>query len=141
MADEKNKDKKLRATRKMAQDLIDETRLPSLRSSSSRMVRTINPLGMRVLVKIRERSDVTDGGLYLPESAKDSTAESLIAEVLEVASAHDHDKDEATNISGIPLGSIVLIPKKSGTKIPWDENLRIVETKEILALIEEISIT
>ena len=58
--------------------------------------------------------------------------------LLEVASAVDELTDEETNISGIPRGALVLIPRLSGTKIPWDDNLRIVETKEILAIVNEI---
>ena len=104
-------------------------------------IRTVNPLGMRVLVKICERDDVTEGGLYIPENAKKNMAESLIAEVLEVASALDSDTHEETNVSGIPLGAQVLIGKEAGTVVPWDDSLRIVETKEVLAIVDEVAIT
>ena len=96
---------------------------------------------MRVLVSIRKDSNQTDGGLYLPEGAKQALQESLVAKVIEVASAVDDSTDEEHNVSGIPLGSLVLIPKHAGTKIPWDDTLRIVETKEVLAIVNEISIT
>ena len=102
-----------------------------------RRVRRLNPLGMRVVVRIRRDSNQTEAGLYLPEGAKEATDESLVGEVIEVASAVDVDTDEEANISGIPHGSLVLIPRKAGTKVPWDDDIRIVETKEVLALIHE----
>lgn len=104
-------------------------------------IRRLNPLGLRVVVRVHKDSNVTDGGLYLPEGSKQSMQESLLAEVIEVASAVDSDTYEEANVSGIPLGAQVLIPKHVGVRVPWDENLRVVETKEILCIVEEISVT
>lgn len=112
-----------------------------LRRTESKRIRKLNPMGMRVVVLLRKDANVSEGGLYLPEGAKEAAQESLIAEVLEVASAIDADTEEETNVSGIPLGATVLIPRGAGVKVPWDESLRIVETKDILAVINEISIT
>jgi co-chaperonin GroES (HSP10) len=109
-------------------------------SGHKKNVRRINPLGMRVVVRMFKENNITDGGLYLPEGAKQNMAESVLAEVVEVASAHDTHTDEDTNVSGIPLGAKVLILKDAGTKVPWDEDLRIVETKEVLAMVEEIAV-
>ena len=64
-----------------------------------------------------------------------------MAEVLEVASALDEETDEETNVSGVPRGALVLIPRDAGTRVPWDDRLRIVETQEILALVHEIRLT
>lgn len=83
---------------------------------------------------------MTEGGLYLPETAKKQMSESLLAEVLEVASAHDSETDEETNISGIPMGALVLIGKNVGTAIPWDQALRIVDTKDILGIVDEVEV-
>ncbi len=110
-------------------------------SMSQKQIRKISPLGMRVLVALRKENDQTDAGLYLPEGAKQNMQESVLAEVLEVASAIDEATDEETNVSGIPLGAVVLILKQSGTKVPWDDNLRIIETKEVLAIVHEIDVT
>lgn len=106
-----------------------------------KLVRHVSPLGMRVLVKIIAKDDITAGGLYIPENAKNRMSESLLAEVLEVASAVDDSTNEETNISGIPMGTTVLIHKTVGTTVPWDDTLRIVDTKDVLALVEELSIT
>ena len=102
--------------------------------------RRICPLGMRVLVRIRAEETLTDAGLYLPEGSKEAQDESLLGEVLEVASAIDDETDEEANISGIPLGELVLIPKSAGVRVPWDDNLRLVETSEILAIVEEVNV-
>lgn len=103
-------------------------------------VRKINPLGYRVLISLMDENDMTDGGLYLPEGAKQNMNESLLARVIEVASATDQDTDEEHNISGIPLGATVLIAKNTGTRVPWDDRLRIVASKDILAIVEEVSL-
>lgn len=104
---------------------------------SASKVRSINPLGMRVVIKICEEDNQTDSGLYLPEGAKENHQESLLAEVIEVASAHDDETDEEHNISGIPEGALVLIQSDAGVCVPWDDTIRIVETHEVLALVIE----
>lgn len=113
----------------------------SVKSQEKKTMRRINPLGMRVVLRIKDESNTTDGGLYLPEGAKSQMSESIIAEVIEVASAVDDRTHEETNISGIPLGASVLISKEVGVKVPWDEKLRIVDTKDILAVVEEMHLS
>ena len=105
-----------------------------------KQLQRISPLGMRVLVRIRKENNQTAAGLFLPEGAKEAMGESLLAEVIEVASAIDEDTSEEANISGIPNGALVLIPKRAGTRVPWDEELRIVETKEVLAIVNQVEI-
>ncbi len=107
---------------------------------SKKKIRSILPLGMRVVVNILDVDNTTDGGLYLPENAKSNMSESVLAEVLEVASAIDDETDEETNISGIPLGAVVLIERTTGIKVPWNESLRIVDSKDILAMVEEVDV-
>lgn len=105
-----------------------------------RSMMKISPLGFRVVVKIRKVSNKSQGGLYLPEGSREDKQESLLGEVIEVASAIDDDTDEETNISGIPLGALVLIPTDLGIRVPWDDTLRIVETQDVLAVVEELDI-
>lgn len=104
-------------------------------------VRRVNPLGFRVVVRLTPDNNMSEGGLYLPEGAKQNMTESILAEVIEVASAVDTHTDEETNVSGIPLGALVLIPKTAGVKIPWDDDLRVVETKEVLAIVDEVNLS
>lgn len=111
------------------------------KQNMARTIRRISPLGMRVVIRIKREENTTEAGLFLPEGAKSAMEESLVGEVIEVASAVDEDSDEEANISGVPLGATVLIQKKIGTKVPWDEDLRIVDTKDILAIITEVEIS
>jgi co-chaperonin GroES (HSP10) len=107
----------------------------------SKRIRKVSPLGLRVVARILKDSNVSDGGLYLPEGAKEALQDSVLAEVVEVASAVDSRSEEETNVSGIPLGAHVLIGKTAGVKVPWDEHLRIVDTRDVLAMVDEIFIT
>ena len=121
-------------------DITTSERSSKPSTINNKPIRRINPLGFRVVVRLVRDSNMTDTGLYLPEGAKQNMQESLLAEVVEVASAVDYDTDEEANVSGIPLGALVLIPKESGIKVPWDEDLRIIETKSVLAIINEVSL-
>jgi chaperonin GroES len=105
---------------------------------AAKKIRRISPLGFRVVVKIDKEPQTTEAGLYLPEGAKEKMSDSVLAVVTEVASAKDTDTDEETNISGIPLGAKVLIQKDSGIKVPWDNSYRIVNTQDVLAIVNEI---
>lgn len=122
-----------------ASDALSNYKYPG--SSTPRTIYKVNPLGLRIMVKIPEESNQTEGGLYLPESAKDTLSESIVVEVIEVASAHDQQSDEETNVSGIPAGSHVLISKRVGTRVPWDDSLRIVDTKDVLAIVSKIDLS
>ena len=42
--------------------------------------------------------------------------------------------------SGVPHGANVLFPKDAGTRVPWDEELRLLDVKSIPATVEEIPI-
>lgn len=136
MAGERNKQKKsLESMPATAVTPAAERR--SRRVQVGGTIRSIHPLGLRVVVQIRKESNMTEAGLYLPEGAKEARQESILGEVLAVASAIDQETKEEANISGIPEGALVLIPKTAGIAIPWDEELRIIETKDVLAVIGE----
>lgn len=112
-------------------------------------VRHIKPLGPRVLVRVRKLDDQTATGLFLPAGAKEEHDDALYAEVVEVARGEarfvgledEDDKLRATlgeNVSGVPQGAFVLIPKKAGVRVPWDDQLRLIDVREILATVDEI---
>ena len=112
-------------------------------STVPRSLRSIHPLGFRVVVRIRKEEARTDSGLYLPEGSKTAQQESILGEVIEVASAIEMDQggeEEEINVSGVPAGALVLLPRDAGIRVPWDEELRIVETKQILAIVSEVDI-
>jgi co-chaperonin GroES (HSP10) len=124
-----------------------------------RVSRDIRPVGPRVLVRIVKEADRSEAGLFLPAGVKESNASALLGEVVEVARTlpkaesslppdddDDDDDDDAAaranfgkNVSGIPLGANVLFEKDRGVAVPWDENLRILEVRHVLALVDIIS--
>ena len=102
-----------------------------------RRIRHIQPLGLRVLVRVIPDANRSPGGLYLPEGVAEEHHEALYAEVVEVARSSPDEETLGTNVSGIPAGSKVLFPKDTGIVVPWDEALRILESKDVLALVDE----
>ncbi len=100
----------------------------------------ISPLGMRILVRLIPPDQRSNSGLYLPANLAAEGTDALYGEVLEVARAEPEDSEAIAgqNISGIPDGSRVLFAPEAGFRIPWDESLRLVETKHVLAVVEEI---
>jgi co-chaperonin GroES (HSP10) len=104
-----------------------------------RLVRHIQPMGPRVLVKVIRGSDRHESGLYLPPGARENQAEALYGEVVEVARATGEEvKDLGANVSGVPCGARVLFPKERGVRVPWDEDLRLLDVKDVLATVEEV---
>ena len=101
--------------------------------------RLILPLGMRVLVQVLPGDDRTDAGLYLPQGAKEAQLEANYGQVIEVARDRPNTDDVAENVSGVPLGARVLFRKDAGVRVPWDERLRILDVKDVLATVEEIA--
>ena len=101
--------------------------------------RLILPLGMRVLVRLIRDEDRTDAGLYLPAGAKEAQDEALFGEVIEVARDRPTSEEIAENVSGVPHGSKILFRKGAGVCVPWDEKLRLLDVKDVLATVEELT--
>ena len=101
--------------------------------------RLILPLGLRVLVQVMKDDDRSDGGLYLPQGAKEEQCEAAYGKVIEVARGKPTTELPAANVSGVPNGSRVLFKKEAGVRVPWDETLRVLDVKDILATVEEHS--
>jgi co-chaperonin GroES (HSP10) len=122
-----------------------------------RVTRHIQPLGPRVLVRVVKSPDRSEAGLFLPQGVRDDKAMALLGEVVEVARTmpkaealgdeaerRDEDDDDeradfGTNVSGIPLGANVLFEKDRGVVVPWDETLRVIEVRYILAIVDIIN--
>lgn len=123
-----------------------------------RVTRHVQPLGPRVLVRVVKSPDRSEAGLFLPQGVKDAGAASLLGEVVEVARTmpkadtllddddDDDDDDDAgsradlgKNVSGVPLGAHVLFEKERGVAVPWDDNLRLLEVRHVLAIVDIIT--
>lgn len=103
-----------------------------------RRVRHIQPLGMRVLVRLLPEESRSPGGLYLPQGVAEKHSEALYGEVVEVARSSGDDASLGENVSGIPAGARVLFPKEAGVRVPWDGELRVLKTEEVLATVEDV---
>ncbi|MBX7081500.1 MAG: co-chaperone GroES family protein [Nannocystaceae bacterium] len=116
----------------------------------------MQPLGPRVLVRIVKHPDRSEAGLFLPQGVKDNHAAALLGEVVEVArtmpnteAPDDEDLDAEAraelradlgkNVSGVPMGANVLFEKDRGVSVPWDDSLRILEVRHVLAIVDIIS--
>lgn len=108
-------------------------------SDKPRPHRLILPLGLRVLVKVLKDEDRTEAGLYLPEGAKEQHNEAHYGEIIEVARDKPTTSEPGENVSGVPNGSRVLFKKDTGVRVPWDDQLRLLDVKDILATVEEHS--
>ena len=102
--------------------------------------RLILPLGLRVLVEVTRLEERTDGGLYLPAGAKEAGDEALYGKVIEVARDRPTSDDVTENVSGVPHGAQVLFRKEAGVRVPWDDRLRLIDVKDILATVEEVTV-
>jgi co-chaperonin GroES (HSP10) len=119
---------------------------------AAKVSRHIRPLGPRVLVRVVKHEDRSEAGLFLPSGVKDAHAAALFGEVVEVARTMPHDvtlgDDDGdddddrptlgTNVSGVPVGANVLFEKERGVVVPWDETLRILEVRYVLAIVDVI---
>jgi len=100
--------------------------------------RLILPLGMRVLVQLVRDDERTDAGLYLPQGAKEAQEDAHYGKVIEVARDRPTTDEASENVSGVPHGAFVLFKKNAGIAVPWDDRLRLVDVKDVLATVEEV---
>lgn len=102
--------------------------------------RLILPLGLRVLVQVIKIDERTDAGLYLPAGAKEAQDDALYGKVIEVARDRPTSDEAVENVSGVPHGAHVLFRKEAGVRVPWDDRLRLIDVKDILATVEEVDV-
>jgi len=107
-------------------------------STTSKRHRLIMPLGLRVLVNVLRTEERTDSGLYLPAGAKEASDDALYGKVIEVARDRPTTDEASENVSGVPLNAFVLFRKEAGVRVPWDDRLRVIDVKDILATVEEV---
>lgn len=103
--------------------------------------RLILPLGLRVLVQVLRIEERTDAGLYLPAGAKEASDDALYGKVVEVARDRPTTEVVTENVSGVPHGAHVLFRKEAGVRVPWDDRLRLIDVKDILATVEEVDVS
>ncbi len=97
------------------------------------MAINIKPLGDRVLVEpIEEEGEVKEGGIIIPDSAKEKPMRSKV-----VALGSGKTDDDGKKIPfEVKVGDIVLTSKYGGTEIKYEgQEYKILSASDILAIV------
>ena len=98
------------------------------------MAAKLQPLADRLVVKPIQKEEMTKGGIYLPDTAKEKPQEGEV-----IAVGLGKVLDNGTRIEpGVKAGDHVLFGKYSGTEIKLgDDEFLILREDEILGVIEK----
>ncbi len=92
----------------------------------------LRPLGERVIVKALPQEEMTAGGVFLPDTAKEKPQQ---GEVVAVGKGIINDKGNVTPLT-VKEGDRVLYGKYSGTEVKIEgEDYLIIKESEILAVL------
>jgi chaperonin GroES len=95
-------------------------------------VSTVQPLGDRVFVKVKDSEEKTAGGILLPDSAKEKPQ---VGEVVAVG-AGKRNEDGSRQAVDLKLGDQVLYSKYAGTDIKLgSEDYVLLSEKDVLAIV------
>ncbi|HEY9075534.1 MAG TPA: co-chaperone GroES [Anaerolineaceae bacterium] len=98
------------------------------------MAINLKPLGSRVVVEPLDVEDVTAGGIFLPETAKEKPQK---GKILSVGPGDRKETGERIPMD-VSVGDIVLFNKYSGTEIKVDgKKLLIMRESDLLVIINE----
>lgn len=93
-----------------------------------------NPLYDRVLVKRIESKSITEGGIFIPETAKEKPYEGIVVSV----GTGRINEDGVIFPLAVQPGDSILFGKYSGTEIQVDnEDLLIMREEEILGVLQD----
>lgn len=94
---------------------------------------TIKPLGDRIVLKVIDDVQQTQGGIFIPDSAKEKPQK---GEVVAVGPGKTMDNGEREPLD-VKEGDKVLYAKYSGTDVKMDGvEYKILSVKDVLAIIE-----
>lgn len=92
----------------------------------------LKPLGSRIVIEPLESEDVTAGGIFLPETAKEKPQKGTVLAV----GPGDRDDTGKRIALDVKVGDVVLFAKYSGTEVKVDgKKLIILRESDILAII------
>jgi chaperonin GroES len=95
------------------------------------MALKVKPLGDRILVEAVEEQEVKQGGIIIPDSAKEKPSEAKVV-ALGTGKSNDDGKKVAFEVK---VGDVVLISKYGGTEIKVDgKEYKILNSDDILAI-------
>jgi chaperonin GroES len=97
------------------------------------MAISLKPLGNRVVVEPIEQEEMTTGGIYVPESAKEKPQQGLVLSV----GPGDRDEDGKRIPMDVSKDDKVLFAKYSGTEMKLDgKKLLVLRESDLLAIVE-----
>jgi len=92
----------------------------------------IKPLGDRIVIKVIEDNEQTQGGIFIPDSAKEKPQK---GEVVAVGLGKVNEKGEREPMD-VKIGDVVLYAKYSGTDVKLDDELfKILSVKDALGIL------
>lgn len=84
---------------------------------------TVTPLGDKILIARKMEEAVTDGGIYIPEDARDPSQHAYVIAV-------------GTEVTSVKKDDIVITGKYAGAQIDVDgKSCSIVEIEDVLAIV------
>ena len=93
----------------------------------------LQPIGDRVIVKVKEEEEKTVGGIVLASNAKQKPTEGEVVAVGEGSYAENGSKIPMT----VKKGDVVLYDKYSGTDVKYDdEKYLVLHEKDILVIVK-----
>lgn len=94
---------------------------------------TMRPLGDRVIIEPSDKDEVSSGGIFLPETAKEKPQE---GKVIAAGPGRWDEEGKKRVAMDVKEGDVVLFAKYSGTEIKLgDKKLLILSEKDILAIV------
>jgi chaperonin GroES len=96
------------------------------------MALSLKPLGNRVVVEPLEQEEVTAGGIFVPETAKEKPQQGTVLSV----GPGDRDEDGKRIPMDVKVGDKVLFAKYSGTEMKLDgKKLLVLRESDLLAIV------
>lgn len=93
----------------------------------------LQPIGDRVIVKVKDEEEKTVGGIVLASNAKEKPTEGEVVAVGEGAFATNGEKLPMT----VKVGDTVLYDKYSGTNVKYEgQKYLVLHEKDILAIVK-----
>ncbi len=95
----------------------------------------LKPLGDRVVIENVEQNDVSAGGVFLPDTAKEKPQEGVVRAV-----GTGRTLDNGTKLAmGVKVGDRVIYSKYSGSEVKIDgKEYLIVSEKDVLAIVDKV---
>ena len=94
---------------------------------------SIRPLGDKIVIKVIEDTEKTEGGIFIPDSAKEKPQ---TGEVVAVGSGKTLDDGKKAEME-VKVGEKVLFAKYAGTDVKMGEELfKIMSVEDVLGVLE-----